>query len=487
MLMNMAFVPFYMRFMGMEAYGLIGFYLALNSVLSLMDLGLSNTLNREMALLSSDPEKAQDARNTVRTLEVIYWPIALLIVLIVVGMASYLAEHWIQASQLSHATVHQAVVMMGISIALQWPYSLYEGGLLGLERQVLVNGIYSTFATLRGIGAVLLLKWVAPTIQVFFAWQIVVSAVLTLAVCCSLWHSLPKTGIEAVFDRRRLSSIWRFTAGMSGIALVTLILNQMDKIVLSRMLTLRMFGYYTLAFTIAGALLYGVTGFFTSLFPRFVQLWKEDDQAALTRLYHLSCQLVSVLMLPLVVAMCLYSRELILIWTGDATTAANTHLLASLLIVGAGCDVIMHLPYALQLAAGWTSLAFYKNLISLIIVAPLLLWAAGRYGGIGGASVYALRNIAYVLIVVPLTHRRLLRGEQWRWYALDIGLPLLTSLTVIGAGRLWIPMPTSRIGMAFWMGGLAMLAIGLAAMTAPAIRKGLWTRMKNRAAAQSFV
>ncbi|MEN8215666.1 MAG: hypothetical protein ABFS56_04685 [Pseudomonadota bacterium] len=45
-LMSLAFVPLYIKFIGVEAYGLIGFFVTLQAVFGLLDLGLSTTLFR---------------------------------------------------------------------------------------------------------------------------------------------------------------------------------------------------------------------------------------------------------------------------------------------------------------------------------------------------------------------------------------------------------------------------------------------------------
>jgi len=67
--MQLLCIPFYIKFMGIEAYGLIGFYLMLQATLQVLDLGLSPTMSREMACYSVQPEKAAEARDLVRTLE----------------------------------------------------------------------------------------------------------------------------------------------------------------------------------------------------------------------------------------------------------------------------------------------------------------------------------------------------------------------------------------------------------------------------------
>ena len=129
-----------------------------------------------MARLSALPDTAQEMRNLLRTLETVYWVVAVVIGLVVIILAAPIAHHWVQPGQLSSETVKKAVMLMGIGMALQWPFSLYAGGLMGLQRQVMLNGLNAVMTTIRGGGAVLILWLVSPTIEAFFGWQIFSSA-----------------------------------------------------------------------------------------------------------------------------------------------------------------------------------------------------------------------------------------------------------------------------------------------------------------------
>jgi O-antigen/teichoic acid export membrane protein len=156
-LMTLGCVPLYIYFMGIEAYGLVGFFSVLMGVFSLLDMGLSATLSREMARLSVLADKAQEMRDLVRTLEMVYWAVAVILAVVVILFASPIAHHWVQAGQLSTQTVKHAIVLMGLAIALQWPFNFYAGGLVGLQRLVLLNGFNIVMATIRGGGSVLIL------------------------------------------------------------------------------------------------------------------------------------------------------------------------------------------------------------------------------------------------------------------------------------------------------------------------------------------
>ena len=45
-LLGLAVVPFYLEYLGIEAYGLIGFSVTMQALLQLLDMGLASTINR---------------------------------------------------------------------------------------------------------------------------------------------------------------------------------------------------------------------------------------------------------------------------------------------------------------------------------------------------------------------------------------------------------------------------------------------------------
>src|SRR5580658_7723106 len=127
MLLQLACIPLYIKFMGIEAYGLIGFYLMFQAMLNVLDLGLSPTMNREMARYSVQVGKADEARDLVRTLEVGYWFIGIVIGASMVVASPWVATHWIKASTIPVRSIRQSVALMGILALFQWPVSFYQG------------------------------------------------------------------------------------------------------------------------------------------------------------------------------------------------------------------------------------------------------------------------------------------------------------------------------------------------------------------------
>jgi O-antigen/teichoic acid export membrane protein len=471
-LVQIACVPLYLRFLGIEAYGLVGFYLMLQAFLQVLDFGLSPTMNREMARYSGQPEKVGEARDLVRTLEGGYWLIGIAIGALILAAAPMIAVDWIRAGSMPVHDVQHTIMLMGVLAMFQWPASFYQGGLIGLRRQVLCNGLNIFFSTLANGGAVLILALVSPTIQAFFLWLVSANAPRTILLAILLWKSLPRATRPPRFDLRQVRNIWRFAAGMSGITVCALILTQSDKVILSRLLDLKTFGYYTLAGMFGSGLSMIVSSVFNATFPRFSALAAAGNEEALKHLYHRSTQLMAVLVLPLAAVLALFSAEILQLWTRNPEVARNAGPIAALLVIGSTLNGLMNMPYALQLAYGWTSIGLRITIFLTIVIVPAIWFMTASYGAIGAASVWVGLNCIYMAVGVPLTHRRLLKGQAWRWFG-DVGLPLATVLLIVLVGRRLVASSMSTPVAICALSLLLFCATGAAALISSSIRPWL--------------
>jgi O-antigen/teichoic acid export membrane protein len=470
-LMTLIFVPVYLHLLGIEAYALVAFFTTLQAVFGILDLGLKSTLNREIARLRSREDFGHRATELVRTLEIPYWGIAVAIGLVIVVFAKPVAYSWINTESLSPVTVRRAVVLMGLVIAFRWPLSFYSGGLQGLERQISLNAINAGAATVRGVGAVLALLLVAPTIEVFFIWQAIVAVGHTALVASVTWRCLPASPIPPRFNRAVLRDVSPFAAGVSGATALGVVLMQLDKIILSGILSLEAFGFYSIASIMSLSLYRFIHPIYSATYPQFSRLLSAGSSLEVERTYHRACQLVSVCALPVAVILCIYSKQILLLWTQDPTVAERTYRIASVLVVGTAFAGLGNIPYALQLASGWTSLSVYVNLAAVAVTVPLMIVLTSTFGAVGAASCWLMVNGVSLAVTTRLIHRRLLPQAQASWYRQDIGAPMLVAVCVAGAYRLVVPLSDNRLLMVVHLLGCAALTLLATGYSALATRR----------------
>jgi O-antigen/teichoic acid export membrane protein len=200
---------------------------------------------------------------------------------------------------------------------------------------------------------------------------------------------------------------------------------------------------------------------YAAFFPAFSNLIAANKVKELAFLYHKSSQLLSIMLFPAGIAVMLFSKDMLSLYIGNPVIVESTYILLSLLIAGNMLLSIMLLPLALQLGYGWTTLSLYKNIAAVIIYVPILLIMITRYGAIGAAIAWILLALGYVLIEVPIMHRRLLKEEKWKWYLMDVGCPLIISIFVIGIARWLIPTDGSSIVELIWLVIAIVLAMAI--------------------------
>ena len=478
----LALVPVYVHFMGIEAYGLVGLFAMILAVLAPLDAGLGTSAGRELAALSASGESAREMRDVVRTLEVVYWSIAAVAGALLAVLAPVLATRWVNAERLSTEAVHMAIVAMAAAITAQWPISLYSGALMGLEKQVLLNVLNGAAATFRGLGAVAVLLFISPTIVAFFVWQVIATVLHTAVAAYVVWRALPAGPERPRFRATLLRRTAAFTAGMGGTAVVNIALTQADKAILTKLLPLEVFGYYTLAGTVAANLLRIVAPFQQAAFPRFTQLVALADEERLAAVYHDFCQGLAVLTLPVATIIIVYSREVLWLWTGNATAAANAALLLKLLMAGTAINAIISLPYTLQLASSWPQLALTIAVCAMVVFVPATFFLTRVFGAAGAASVWIALNATYFVVNIALMHRRLLRGEKGRWYLLDVALPAAAAVAVAVAGRAIVRPGAGKLELVAALAVVSLAALAASAAAAPRVRHRLAATLSARLA-----
>lgn len=427
-LINIIFVPVYLKYIGTEGYGLIGIFTSLQIMLSLLDAGLSITLNRELARLTALPEEQHKIRSTIRTLEIIYWGVSLLIGLIAIVLSPFMARYWVNPKDLSIETIQYAFILLSISLTFQFPIGFYSGGLLGLQKQIALSSIKIFFSTLRSVGALIIFVFISNSILVFFAWTLFVTVVWAIVLWRVVWYLLPKstnTATAIKFDKSILSNIMGFAASMSGISIVAALLTQTDKFILGKMLSLSDLGFYSFSQTYGMAICsLIVPTFYQILFPKFTQMIEINDET-LYSFYLDSCQKLSNLLFPIIIfAFALSDIIFGFLYKIDENKEMGAFLFATFLSV-ALINSTLHLPYNLFVAYGKSKYVFYLYLKIFAVFSLLLYVGTLFFGMIGAAVANLLLQVIYLILLIQLINKHLNFPPVLEWYKKVVFVPFL--------------------------------------------------------------
>lgn len=442
--MNIAFVPVYVDRLGVEAYGLVGFFAVLLAWMALLDMGLSPTLNRELARAGAGAHTAESLRDLVRSVELAGLGLAALAFLLVWSTSAWLAQNWFEPVALDRDVIAAAIGTMALVLATRAIESLYRGALLGMERHVWYNTTVALLATLRAGGAAVVVILV-PTIGAFFWWQAAVSVLTVVVLGAATWRFLPPAGRRPKASWTALRQVGGFAGGVALTILLGLLVSQFDKLLLARLLNLDDYGRYMLAVTMAGMLLVIVGPVATATAPRLTAALAHGHEADAARYFRFAARAAATIVMPAAAVCVLMPKELIFGWTGDHALADQVALLLPPLAVAAACNALMTLPYVLQLAAGWTAFSFRLNAAAVTVLLPAVVIAANMAGGVGAAIATAIIWVLLLAACANYMFRRLLPGERSVWILHGLIVPGVLAFGTVAAVAIATD-PVSRIG-----------------------------------------
>lgn len=423
-------VPLYLRLLGADGYGLVSLMLVLQGVTAILDFGLSTTASREVTAYRAQERPVADRHDLVRTLQVVYYGVALVLLVAFAIGAEWLSTVWLVGGSVPRDVVATCLAVAGATIAIRWPVALYQGILRGVEEQVVANVLSSTSNLLRGVGSVLVLWFVAPTAMVFYRAQLAFAVVeLLLALYAVSRYGGAFTGGRGRFDAALLGRLGRFTVNVGGLSFFALLLKQFDKMVVSSLLPIAQLGYYnaaTLASNGLGKVAQPVQG---AVFPRFTHHLQRDEREALAATFHGAVQGVTFLTVPAACILVFFAADVLRLWTGDAALAAAAAPALAILAAAMLFNSVTSLAFSLLLSAGLTWAPLAMNGLGALVLAPVTIGLV-RWDGITGAAYAWLAFNLVNFVVLPfVVFRRVLRVDFRVWLRRDT-LPLM----LLGAG-----------------------------------------------------
>ncbi len=436
LIVGILFVPLYINYIGIEAYGVIGAFNGITTFLWLFDFGITTNINREMSKFYEQEDK-RELLDVKKTLEMVCYGLSGLIAVFLSGFIALLAFYWFNSDRFTPAYLFSVLAILAISLVLQFPIAFYTGGLLGLNQQVPLNLINIFMNTIKFVGSYAAVIYFDDKIHAFLIFQMILAVFQVLILKIALTKFTETDGYRGKFRREVLGRLKKFTTELFANNVVIILLMQSDKVILSRVLSLEDFGYYMLAYSITTMTIGIFSNSVTNvIFPNFSRLVAQDNRPELIRNFHLSSQLMAWGMVSITTILAFFSQEILLIWARNPAVAEKTSLLLAVWAIGMGLNTLTLIPYYLQLANGRSNISFRFNLIALILNIPALIVSSHFYGALGAAFCWLILNSVYLFTFIPVIRNNFLNFSLRDWYFKDVGKIALVGV-LIGAGFRW--------------------------------------------------
>lgn len=411
-------LPIYMKYMGAESYGLVGFFTMLQAWFALLDLGLTPTIARETARYHGGVLKGLAYRQLFRALSLIFWGGA------IAGggglwlLSESIASRWLNISGLEMSDVILVIKIMACIVGLRLIGGLYRGVISGSENMVWLSSFNMVMASLRFFGVLTVMWCYGFTPYVFFIYQLFIAVLevffLWLKGSFQLWAINDFDG-SIGWSFKPISSVLKFAITVAVSASLGVLATQTDKLVLSGILPIADYGHFTLAVLVSTGIMIITTPVSSALVPRMARLYAEGKYDELRKIYHKSTQMISVFAGSSAITLAFCAEPLLFAWTGDKALAHQAAPILSPYAVGNFFLVLSDFAYHLQYAKGNLRYHLVGNIAKGLVLVPCVVWGSIHYGASGAGYVWLSVNAFFLFFWVTYVHAKIAPGIQWSW------------------------------------------------------------------------
>jgi len=423
------FIPIYLNRLGAESFALIGVYALIQASIFIFDIGFRQTIGREFAKMSGT-ESIEEARNIFTSIEFLVVFISSILLVTIFFSAEFLAVDWLSVDLLSAEFLAKNIKIIGLIVILRFIECIYIAALVGLQRQVALNFVIVVNLLLRFIGSVAVLEFISNDIITFFYWQLLVAIISIVTLMYISKSFMPQQKLRGKFSWISLSNISRYAGGVMIASILGILITQMDKIVLTSLVSLSSYTPYVLAGTLVGVLLSITMPVANTFFPQLTQAHESGDQAGFSRLFRLSSQLVACTVAPLALVFIIFPREVVYLWTGELSVAVQVAPVLQVLAVGNLLAALSKVNSQAMYATGWTSFLVYMSIFGVVMVIPMNYFLISKWGVLGAAYGWLIYNAIVFHFEYIFLFRKLMKGQLVKWLK-GIYRPILASLIMI--------------------------------------------------------
>lgn len=392
--------PFVIRFLGADGYGVLILVGLIPMYLGFADFGMSiaSTKFGSDAYAQGDTEKEG---KVVRTAAVIAFLASLPF-----GIAIFMLSGWLVT--LFNVPDHlQGEAAMALKFASATFVVNFLNGIFNTPQLTRLRMDLNTLVTsgfrILGIIATPIVLYVGGGIA-GAVFVLMAASVLTLLGHLYISGRLLRNLFELTVDRRAIRPMLKFggalvVGGVAGILLVNV-----EKGVLARMVSTTALAFYSVAFTLASMLTMFSSAMIQSLLPAFSQLQTEDKRDQLNSLYSRGIRINLIWLVPALVFLSIVAKPFFTIWAGEEFGRESV-LPFYILLAGVAFNIVAYFPNTAIIAAGKMDILAKLYWIELAPFAVLVWVLAARFGAVGAAAAWSARVIVDAFIQFFLAKR----------------------------------------------------------------------------------
>lgn len=447
LLIGVVSIPFIIRGLGIERFGLLSLVWVVLGYFTVFDLGIGRATTKYVAeeLGKGDGEQLPQLVWTAVTVQVLLGLVGTLVLAIVTPLV--LAKHILNIPPELVQEARDTLYILALAIPVVLVSGSFSGVLEAAQRFDLENAVKMPSSALTYllplVGVVLGMRLPGIVALILLVRCMAMSAfvLLSLRTFPSLKGVLVK---PSLFPRLFCYGGW-----ITISAIAAPFLAYLDRFLIASLLSMGALAYYSAPYEAVVRLGIVPASLSMTLFPAFSALDGSKDRRRTDILFARAVKFVLVTLGPIVLVAALYAEQALQVWLG-ASFAIESAAVFRILAIGVLVNAIAYIPFTLLQGTGRPDLPAKFHLLELPIYVGVAWLLVNRWGIAGAAWAWTLRMVLDALLLFAAASR--VHGLSPR------------SLRSSGAGHAFCALLTlggACYALSRLAGGLPLVALGL--------------------------
>ena len=404
MLLGLLTIPYLVRSLGVEAFGILTLVWALIGYFTIFDFGIGRALTQQVSTLKAAPDLHEMAA-VIRGGLTLIAGFGMIGGIALAASAHALGTNWLKvAPALQQPTAH-CLLVAALGIPLTTVVTGLRGVLEGFEDFRTAN-LLKIILGCATFGLPALTVWLYSPSLVGVVISLVGARLVILVahgVAVSRHARLMGSGVRLEFAKVR--PLLAFGMWMTLSNVISPLMVTADRFLVSYVLGAAMVAYYTVPSDFIVRLLVIPAALTSALFPRFAAL-ARTDLGEFKRIYKRGLFVVLATMLPLCIGLAAVSHWALGAWLGTSF-AQHAWAVAALLCAGLLFNSLAQIPHAALQASGGVRATALVHLAESLAYFPVLYLLLASFGLIGAAAAWVMRTLVDLLVLLLLARRQL--------------------------------------------------------------------------------
>lgn len=423
------------HFVPATSYGLLPLYFLVNAAVFTLSNGVAPVLARYVAVFRGEGRlNSSDFERVEGTLQCIIVFFSAVTFFFIALFSEFLVEVWRREDEQSDETLHFIFLLMAASVSLRWFSALYSSGLIGLEKQVVLNCVSIIMVSLQWVGGGSSLWLSGGDLVAFFSLQVclvfVEAASLFIIFRSSIRPGPPRLRMPRFYFAEWIR-LRVFTLSAIYTSAVWVAVAQYDKIVVAAFMEPDAYGALAFSALLANLVVRSALPLNQAFLPRLtVLIAKGDADVALISFRRLTA-FVSVLSFSTGAVFFFLPEYLLNVFSFQADFVSIAAEFLAWFAIGNVAISLASLLAVLQSANGNLKYQVVGSTISLFIQVPIITLLAIDGEILLMVYFWAIFRFFVFLIIAPRVFSQF--GIVWYrlWLLHDIAVPALGA--VLGA------------------------------------------------------